>query len=105
MNRRLSFEEVTLEEEVSYSIAFDWEVEKHTSTNLVIGFDFELPQLVSTTKYGRDTILLKVLDLSPFISAETGLPLTKEDFGFSGSVEGPTLLELSIPPLLSEEKK
>ena len=57
-----------------------WEVTKHSADQLVINLSFSHPELVSSSVYGRDTLVVKIVNLSPFISAETGEPLIIADF-------------------------
>jgi len=60
-------------------------VEELTPQRLALEFAFSQPEQLSNTRYGRDMLVIKIKDLSPFTSAETGLTLSSEAFGLGDS--------------------
>ena len=71
---------------------------EHSTDRLIMQLKFMNPDQISSSVYGRDKLIIKVVSLDPFISAETGLSLTSADFP-----NGLPQLVKELPPIVNEE--
>ena len=82
--------------EEKIEIKFDWWVEYHTPKEIKIQMEYEQPDLVSTV--GQDSLIIKIPDMSKFVSSETGKEMDE-----SAVLDGKSAVRVRMPSIVNAD--